>query len=156
MSMMTPTPVSPEDARQLLEIQNFDERRAYAQRLGVRNVNPPLPPSPCVRVKATGMILPWNELLAEQSDLCECCDENGNTDPAAWQPKVRTVVVPDEELHRQAHAIITAQATQMSSEYTVQNPVSLKPAQYPDNAVPYSEMLDASTVAALEAIQQMA
>lgn len=156
MSMMTPTPVAPEDARQLLEMQSFDERQAYAKKLGVRNVNPPLPPSPCVRIKATGMVLPWNELLAEQSDLCECCDETGNTDPAAWQPKVRQHVVPDEELHRQAQSIIMAQGNEMSSGFTVQNPVSLKPATYPDNVVPFSDMLDASTTNALLAVQQMA
>lgn len=154
--MSNPTPISPEDARQLLDIQDNEQRLAKAKQLGVRNVNPPLPHSPCVKVKATGLILPWNELLADQSDICECCDENGNTDPAAWEPKVVTSGVPDEELHRQAHAIITAQAHKVTNEYKVDNAVSLQPAKYPEGAVSYSDMLDSKTAESLLALKAMA
>lgn len=46
---------------------------------------PPLPPSPCIRVKATGEIHEWAPFFANRPDMCENCDEYGNTDPAAWQ-----------------------------------------------------------------------
>lgn len=154
--MSNPTPISPEDARQLLDIQDNEQRLAKAKQLGVRNVNPPLPHSPCVKVKATGLILPWNELLADQSDICECCDETGNTDPAAWEPKVVTSGTPDEDLHRQAHAIITAQAQKVTDEYKVEHAVSLQPAKYPEGAVSYSDMLDSKTAESLLALKAMA
>ena len=151
-----PTPVSPEDVKQLLDIQDGEQRLAMAKRLGIKNTNPPLPHSPCVKVKSSGLILPWNELLAEQSDICECCDESGNTDPSVWEPLVKTGGTPDEELHRQAHAIITAQAQKVTNEYRVEHAVSLKPAQYPEGAVSYSDMLDAKTTESLLALKEMA
>lgn len=46
---------------------------------------PPLPPSPCIKIKATGEIHEWAPFFASRPDLCENCDEHGNTDPAAWQ-----------------------------------------------------------------------
>lgn len=153
--MANPVPISHEDARALLDIQDEAERLATAKRLGVNNVHPPLEHSPCVRVKSSGLILPWNELLAVQSDICECCDEHGNTDPAAWKHLVIQDGTPDEELHRQAHAIVTAQARQMSEEYRVPNAISLKPATYPEGAVSYSDLLDAKTTDAILALKEM-
>ena len=154
--MTNPKPISREDARMLMEIQDEGGRLATAKRLGVNNVNPPLEHSPYVRVKSSGLVLPWNELLADQSDICECCDETGNTDPAAWEPKVVTSGTPDEDLHRQAHAIITAQAHKVTDEYRVPNAVNLQPAQYPEGAVSYSDMLDAKTAESLMALKAMA
>lgn len=54
---------------------------------------PPLPRSPCVRVKATGEIFPWHSSFADHPELCECCNEDGSPfDPAnAMQPVARLV-----------------------------------------------------------------
>lgn len=46
---------------------------------------PPLEVSPCVRLKDSGEIHVWSPFFAERPELCENCDENGNTDPAAWR-----------------------------------------------------------------------
>lgn len=63
-----------------------EARAAELRNMGAANwVNPPLPPSPCLRVKATGEIIEWSPSFAERSDLCENCDEHGNTDPSTWQ-----------------------------------------------------------------------
>jgi hypothetical protein len=44
-----------------------------------------LPLSPCLKVKATGIIHFWSQPMAARPDLCVNCDEQGNEDPAAWQ-----------------------------------------------------------------------
>lgn len=83
-------PVSSPTGADVFEIASESGRAAYLKSLGARNADPPLPHSPCLRIKATGRVLPWNELLAEQRDLAECCDANGNTDPEAWAHLVVT------------------------------------------------------------------
>lgn len=45
----------------------------------------------------TGMIFPWDPLLAEQTDILRNCDATGNTDPAAWEPTVNPVAYSEEE-----------------------------------------------------------
>lgn len=155
MSVMA-SPVAPESAARLLDMQNENDKLAYAKQLGARNTNPPLPHSPCVRIKATGKIFPWNELLAEQGDLCECCDANGNTDPEAWKPLVIEGASPDAELHMQAQNIIMDQSRALTEEYRVQNAVNMTPHNYPEGAVSYSDMLDAETVDAMMAVKAMA
>lgn len=67
--------------------QEPDERTAYLASLGVANVAPPLPPSPCVKHIITGEIHQWSEAFAARPDILQNCDEQGNTDPAAWQNK---------------------------------------------------------------------
>lgn len=62
----------------------YDERANELQAMGAANWQPPLPVSPCIRVKSTGEIHQWAEFFAARPDLCENCDEQGNTDPAAW------------------------------------------------------------------------
>lgn len=47
--------------------------------------------------KRTGLVLPWNEMLAEQTDIMVNCDASGNTDPEAWEPTVNPEVYSDEE-----------------------------------------------------------
>lgn len=81
-------PISGYDPRSLLDAQSEAERTALMRQMGVMNVDPPLPHSPCLKIIKTGIVLPWNELLAQQRDLVVCCDETGNTDPAAWADKV--------------------------------------------------------------------
>lgn len=86
--MATNRPVNGYDARALLDAQTAEERTAIARQMGVANIDPPLPHSPCLKNIKTGVVLPWNELLAAQRDLVVCCDTDGNTDEAVWGPKV--------------------------------------------------------------------
>lgn len=46
---------------------------------------PPLEVAPCVKLKDSGEIHIWSQFFAERPELCECCDEFGNTDPTAWR-----------------------------------------------------------------------
>ena len=80
-------PVRQYSAEALMDADT-NTRTTMLTQMGVRNACPPLPHSPCVKNKRTGVVLPWNELLAEQHDLFDCCDEFGNTDPAAWEDKI--------------------------------------------------------------------
>lgn len=66
--------------------EDYEERMADLRKMGAKNwEQPPLPVSPCVRVKATGEIHVWSEFFASRPDLCENCDEQGNTEPSAWR-----------------------------------------------------------------------
>lgn len=73
---------------QVLEISSEEERVTMLKNMGAKNCDPPLPHSQYVRNKKTGVVLPWNPLLADQTEILECCDENGNTDPKAWKSQV--------------------------------------------------------------------
>lgn len=65
---------------------NSDAERDELLRMGAVNVmQPPLPLSPCVRIIATGEVLEWAEFFAMRPDLCENCNEYGDTDPSTWQ-----------------------------------------------------------------------
>ena len=76
--------------------QEYDERIADLRAMGAANwQQPPLPISPCIRVKATGEVHEWSQFFAERPDLCENCDEHGNTDPAAWQGRAPAGVGAD-------------------------------------------------------------
>lgn len=68
--------------------QQHDERMAELANMNPANSAPALGRAPCVRIKATGMILPWHPDFAARPDLVEDCDENGNTDPASWGAKI--------------------------------------------------------------------
>lgn len=69
-----------------ISMTTYDEQVANLRNMDAANWRqPPLPPAPCVRIKATGEIHEWAPFFAARPDLCECCDEKGNTDPAAWQ-----------------------------------------------------------------------
>lgn len=87
------------------ELMSADEenRLNMMRQMGVANIDGPLPHSPCLRNKKTGVILPWVEILALQRDLVECCDEEGNTDPEAWQPKVVPTYKRNPELTTMAN-----------------------------------------------------
>lgn len=69
--------------------ESYDQQKAQMSAVNAVNWNrPPLPPSPCIKIKATGEIHEWSSFFADRPDLCENCDENGNTDPKAWQGRV--------------------------------------------------------------------
>ena len=127
---------------------NSEERAGFLEHLGVKNATPPLAHSPCLKNKKTGIILPWNPMLAEQRDILECCDEQGNTDPAAWQDKVQEDSSEDErELMAAALNEATSRQNQIAQEKMSSFRSTMKkmdqPAQsdqYGDEAVPYEDI----------------
>lgn len=127
---------------------NSEERAGFLEHLGVKNATPPLAHSPCLKNKKTGIILPWNPMLAEQRDILECCDEQGNTDPAAWQDKVQEDSSEDK---RELMAAALNEATSRQSKIAQEGMSSFRstmkkmdqPAQsdqYGDEAVPYEDI----------------
>lgn len=127
---------------------NSEERAGFLEHLGVKNATPPLVHSPCLKNKKTGIILPWNQMLAEQRDILECCDEQGNTDPAAWQDKVQEDSSEDE---RELMAAALNEATSRQNKIAQEGMSSFRstmkkmdqPAQsdqYGDEAVPYEDI----------------
>lgn len=102
------TTVGSQDASAVFNLDS-EERAGFLQHLGVKNATPPLAHSPCLKNKKTGLILPWNPMLAEQRDILECCDESGNTDPEAWQDKVQ------EDSSEDDSELMTAALTEATS-----------------------------------------
>ena len=65
---------------------DYDERVAELRKMGAANwERPPLPVSPCIKLKSTGEVHEWSEFFANRPDLCDNCDEYGNTDERAWR-----------------------------------------------------------------------
>lgn len=127
---------------------NSEERAGFLEHLGVKNATPPLAHSPCLKNKKTGIILPWNPMLAEQRDILECCDEQGNTDPAAWQGKVQEDSSEDE---RELMAAALNEATSRQNKIAQEKMSSFRSTmkkmdqpeqsdQYGDEAVPYEDI----------------
>lgn len=142
------TPVGSQDASDVFSL-NSEERADFLQHLGVKNATPPLAHSPCLKNKKTGLILPWNPMLAEQRDILECCDETGNTDPAAWQDKVQDDSPDDDSRDLMATAL--TEATSKQNSIALENMSSFRPTlrqsgqpvqsdQYGNDAVPYSDI----------------
>lgn len=91
--------------RELLDMQvvteSYDSQKAMLSALDAYNWKyPPIRQAPCLKVKATGEILPWNEAFAMRGDLCVACDENGNTDPASWETRgaATSAMTPEQML----------------------------------------------------------
>lgn len=127
---------------------NSEERAGFLEHLGVKNATPPLAHSPCLKNKKTGIILPWNPMLAEQRDILECCDEQGNTDPVAWQDKVQEDSSEDE---RELMAAALNEATSRQNKIAQEKMSSFRSTmmkmdqpeqsgQYGDEAVPYEDI----------------
>lgn len=87
-------------------------------------------------------------MLAEQRDILECCDEQGNTDPAAWRDKVQEDSSEDErELMAAALSEATSRQNKIAQEKMSSFRSTMKkmdqPAQsdqYGDEAVPYEDI----------------
>lgn len=145
---MQPQPVAQPTGSAIFDFQTDAERVAYMRALGAKNTEPPLVRSTHLRVKATGQVHPWNELMAEQSALVDNCDEFGNTDPDAWAPEVNQEEYDENEklmLMAKAKAQMVAQreGKHMHSDHAVQgspNPDVPLPMEYPNAAVPYDEI----------------
>lgn len=113
---------------------------------------PPLPESPCVKIKKTGEVMMWCQAFADRPDLCENCDENGNTDPAAWggrKPPTPVVKPPilNTVLEREPDASIPlAKAQEMG---IVQDPQQFKTYEEHTNALTLPEQEQPTAVDAL-------
>ena len=91
------------DPRLLLDVPE-DQRLELMKRMGVADTDPQLPHSPALKVKKTGIIYPWLEILANQPDRFVCCDVDGNEDEAVWGPKVVKTTISNRELSIMAQA----------------------------------------------------
>lgn len=127
-------------------IKDGEDRIEYMKRLGARNTDPPLPHSSHLKIKATGRVLPWDTLLAAQTELVECCDANGNTDPEVWKQTVKDVPYdPDanKKLMMQAQATALAQAEKMANAHRVPDAIDMTPkpmATFPEGVVSYKNI----------------
>lgn len=130
---------------------NEAERVNWMRSMGAKNVNPPLAHTKFVRIKANGRVLPWNSLLADQTELVENCDEHGNTDKAAWENDIVTdeldsIGEDEQQLLAMEKSRRTAQiqAEQIQSEYRAEDAVSVepRPVELPPDIVPYDRVQD--------------
>lgn len=116
------------------------------RRMGAKNLVPPLPRAKYLKVKATGRVIPYDDMMAEQTDLVECCDKNGNTDPEAWAndllPEIDTNDSEQRELLMlEARNIAVAQARAMSESHKVPGvQQEVNAPVYPDGVMTYDEM----------------
>lgn len=89
----------PEDAEKLMTQapdQVLDTLQRAGASAGANGREPLVRSSHLINIK-TGMIFPWDPILAEQTDILRNCDAMGNTDPAAWGPTVNPVAYTEEE-----------------------------------------------------------
>lgn len=135
----------------ILLIDSGAERNEYMRQLGAKNIIPSLPRSTHVRSKANGHVFPWEEIFAEQPLFFECCDAEGNTDPAAWESCVDhsdyDPVARDASIlavQEKAMVELMDHTNKMAGGYRipeVRNPNSTPPnAKYPEGSVPYGEI----------------
>lgn len=107
------------DMRNLLKLPQDEMFQAF-QRSGAVNAAPPLVRSTHLKNKNTGVVFPWNPLLAEQRDIMVNCDVHGNTDPVAWQDAVNPEPYTEEDRDRDywaARESVVKQAMQLSGGY---------------------------------------
>lgn len=138
------TPVSKPSYKEVFDLETEDARTQYMRGLGARNLESPLPRSSHLRIKANGRVLPWDEMLAEQQELVECCDANGNTDPSAWLPTVDQSEHSAEEkelLMMQARAQVLSHAGAIQNQYNQGIAPNPKPdGGYPEGVISYEDI----------------
>ena len=107
------------DMKAVFDMTSDAERISFLKSLGAKNADPPLPRSSHLKNKKTGLVLPWNEMLAEQHDVMVNCDCYGNTDPSAWMPTVIDRELTEEERMENLHmqSLVASQGRQLSSGY---------------------------------------
>lgn len=108
------------DPRILLDASE-EQRLDLMRRMGVANTEPQLPHSPALKAKKTGVIYPWLEILAKQSDQFVCCDVDGCEDEDVWGPKVVDTYVDNRTLAVMAQA----QALQRKAVQDIQAPYKM-------------------------------
>lgn len=139
------TPVTPLDPKQVFDIQSGEARNHFLQQLGAKNCRPPLPRSSHLLIKATGRVLPYDPMFAEQQDLVECCDANGNTDPSAWLPTVQPEISSEDVRNEMEIARLRAveMGQQMSSGYQQSEGSPVRLENIPKNVMSFGSLDEA-------------
>lgn len=142
MAVISARRMEPESAGTMFGDATEEQRVAYMKSLGATNLDPPLVHSTHLRIKKTGRVLPWNELLAEQTTLVENCDAFGNTDPMAWMPTVKPEgETSSEDMNHWAQSVVLSQASQMTGDFRrADAPVmTARPLDMPNSAVAFDD-----------------
>lgn len=143
MSQLLYSQVNSPSSAEVFNKTSAEERNAYMRSLGAKNIIPPLPRSSHVRNRKTGKIYPWNDLLAEQQELMECCDATGNTDPDAWMPTVISEdVEQDSAAIQQARMLRDAVVRDATTKFMQPHAPTTTPqeAPLPENTVPFADI----------------
>ena len=116
----------------IFNLDSESQRVDYMRSQGAKNVDPPLQRSSHLRMKTTGTILPWEPILSEQTDIVECCDAHGNTDPAVWGATVVKEALPndyEEDLRAKSLGAlgVSAQASAITDEHKVEDSIDMTP-----------------------------
>lgn len=148
MSQITqPTVIMQSENANVFNYTDEAGRAAYMKGLGAKNIEPPLPRSSHLKNKKTGLVFPWNDMLAEQRDIMENCDASGNTDQSAWMPTVINEEF-DADAYKQEMAAASLKALTVS-EGLQQGYMHLDsrdrlmtpdPAKMPFDAVPFDDL----------------
>lgn len=145
-NLSQPTVIYQSPNADVFNYQDAAGREQYMRDLGATNIAPPLVRSTHLRNKKTGMIFPWNDMLAEQRDIMENCDEHGNTDPAAWMPQVNPEDF-DQEAYRQEMAAASLKAMTVSRgmqqgymHIDSRDRLVPDPVEFPHKAVPFDDL----------------
>lgn len=139
---------SPIDPNAVLGLD--DAARVSAMKaMGAKNVDPPLVRSSHLKNVKTGIVFPWNEMLAEQTEIMVNCDASGNTDPSAWLPTVQAEDLSDDERMEMLHArsLSVAQGNSMSQGYETPRsiPTQNQPI-FPDGVVAFDDTTYADVI----------
>ena len=116
----------------IFSLDSESQRVDYMRSQGAKNVDPPLQRSSHLRMKSSGNVLPWEPILSEQTDIVECCDAYGNTDPAAWGATVVKEDLPtdyEEDLRAKSLGAlgVSAQAAAITDEHKVEDSIDMAP-----------------------------
>lgn len=152
MQYQTPQPIQQETGGGVFDLVSEEARIAYMKSLGARNMDPPLVRSTHLKIIASGRVLPYDEMLAEQRDLVQNCDQFGNTDPAAWGPQVDHHTVVDPDAHRLAMAkaqeAILSQSSYLTSHgrQPQPDPAQPLPVEYPEGIIAVADIQNLHTL----------
>ncbi len=142
-----PKPVQHETGAALFDIDNEDARIAYLKSLGAKNTEPPLPRSTHLKIISSGRVLPYEDILAEQRDLVQNCDQFGNTDPSAWSSQVdNTEIDPNAQRIAMARAqeMVLGQAAKITNTHrvaeAVDDPGKPLPEGLPSNVIAVADI----------------
>lgn len=151
MQYQAPQPIQQETGAAVFDLEGEEARIAYMKALGARNMDPPLVRSTHLKIIASGRVLPYDEMLAEQRDLVQNCDQFGNTDPAVWGPQVdHTVIDPDSQRLAMALAqeAILSQSAQLTSHgrQPQLDPAKPLPVDYPPGVIAVADIQNLHTL----------
>lgn len=136
------------DPRNILNMQHDDDMMRALESVGAMNAAPALRRSSHLKNKNTGVVLPWNPLLAEQRDIMVNCDAAGNTDPEAWEPSVIEAEYTDDERdmdYWEARNTVVQEAMRLHTTYRRdphETSIPIATRKVPDDVMPLEEYYD--------------